>query len=86
MTFAGWMRGILQNEYGVDLSKIDWRTGRPEAELRLPSEMKVSLLPEGKMLPDRLEAGEIDALIAPRIPEKFRASVHQADVSRLARR
>ncbi|MGH7177132.1 MAG: ABC transporter substrate-binding protein [Tepidisphaeraceae bacterium] len=73
MTFAAWMRGILQNEYGVDLSKIEWRTGRPEAELSLPAQMKVSLLPEGKMLPDRLEDGEIDALIAPRIPDKFRA-------------
>lgn len=72
MTFASWMRGILQNEYGVDLSKIDWRTGRPEAPLNLPPQMKVSLLPEGKMLPDRLEAGEIDALIHPRIPDKFR--------------
>ena len=72
MTFASWMRGILQNDYGVDLSKIDWRTGRPEAPLNLPPQMKVSLLPEGKMLPDRLEAGEIDALIHPRIPDKFR--------------
>ena len=76
MTFAGWVRGILQNEYGVDLSKIDWRTGRPEAELRLPGEMRVSLLPDGPPLPDRLEAGEIDALIAPRIPAKFRAHPH----------
>lgn len=76
MTFAGWMRGILQNEYGVDLSRIDWRTGRPEAELHLPPQMKVSLLPDGKPLPDRLEAGEIDALIHPRIPEKFRAHPH----------
>lgn len=72
MTFASWMRGILQNEYGVDLEKIDWRTGRPEAPLNLPPQMKVSLLPEGKLLPDRLEAGEIDALIHPRIPDKFR--------------
>jgi 4,5-dihydroxyphthalate decarboxylase len=72
MTFAGWMRGILQNEYGVDLSRIDWRTGRPEAPLNLSPQMKVSLLPAGKMLPDRLEAGEIDALIHPRISDKFR--------------
>jgi 4,5-dihydroxyphthalate decarboxylase len=72
MTFAGWMRGILQNEYGIDLSKIDWYTGRPEAPLNLPPQMKVSLLPQGKLLPDRLEAGEFDALIHPRIPDKFR--------------
>ena len=73
MTFAGWVRGILQNEYDIDLSKIDWRTGRPEAPLNLPPQMKVSLLTESTLLlPERLEGGEFDALIHPRIPDKFR--------------
>ena len=45
---------LLQNDYGIDLSKIEWRTGRPEAPLNLPPQMKVSLLPESKLLlPDR---------------------------------
>jgi len=73
MTFAGWVRGILQNEYDLDLSKVEWCTGRPEAPLNLPPQMQVSLLPESKLLlPDRLEGGEFDALIHPRIPDKFR--------------
>ncbi len=74
MSFAVWVRGMLQHEHGVDLKSIEWRTARPEAAYGLPSTMKISLLPEGKLLPDRLEAGEFDALIAPRIPPKFRGS------------
>lgn len=72
MSIAVWARGILQHEYGVDPKTIEWYTGRAEVGLELPPEMKVTLFPPGKMLADRLEDGEIDALIAPRIPPKFR--------------
>jgi 4,5-dihydroxyphthalate decarboxylase len=34
--------------------------------------MRVTLLPEGPPLAERLEAGDIDALIAPRVPPAFR--------------
>ncbi|MBI3988349.1 MAG: ABC transporter substrate-binding protein [candidate division NC10 bacterium] len=72
MSIAVWARGILKQDYGVDLKAIDWYTARAEVGLDLPKEIKVTLFPPGKMLPDRLEDGEIDALIAPRVPPKFR--------------
>lgn len=72
MSIAVWARGILQHDYGVDLKTIEWYTGRAEVGLDLPPEMKVILFPPGKTLADRLEDGEIDALIAPRVPPKFR--------------
>ncbi|MFN3477015.1 MAG: ABC transporter substrate-binding protein [Candidatus Methylomirabilales bacterium] len=72
MSIAVWARGILQHDYGVDLKTIEWYTGRAEVGLELPPEMKVTLFPPGKTLADRLEDGEIDALIAPRVPPQFR--------------
>ncbi len=72
MSIAVWARGILQHEYGVDPREVHWYTGRAEVGLDLSPEMRVTLFPPGKMLPDRLEDGEIDALIAPTIPPKFR--------------
>src|SRR5262245_5337793 len=72
MSFAVWVRGLLQREYGVDLTKVDWRTGRAEAPLDLPPELRFRLLPGEKPLAQRLEDGEIDALIAPRVPPTFK--------------
>jgi 4,5-dihydroxyphthalate decarboxylase len=72
MSIAVWARAILQHEYGVDPKEIHWHTGRAEVGLKLPPEMQVTLLPPGKMLADRLEDGEIDALIGPTVPPKFR--------------
>jgi 4,5-dihydroxyphthalate decarboxylase len=71
MSFAVWVRGLLQHEHGVDLTRVRWLTGRPESPLNLPPELRYDLLPEGKSLVDRLEAGEIDALIAPRVPPSY---------------
>jgi 4,5-dihydroxyphthalate decarboxylase len=68
MSFAVWVRGLLQQEYGVDLTKVDWRTGRAEAPLDLPPELRFRLLTDEKTLVQRLEDREIDALIAPRVP------------------
>jgi 4,5-dihydroxyphthalate decarboxylase len=72
MSFAVWVRGLLQHEHGLDLTKVRWLTGRPEASLDLPPELRFDLLPEGKTLAERLEAGEFDALIAPRVPPSYR--------------
>jgi 4,5-dihydroxyphthalate decarboxylase len=78
MTAALWMRGILADEYGVDLSSIQWRTGaldhgvrRERLELELPPGMVVEPISDGETLQDLLLAGEIDGLLAPKPPTTF---------------
>jgi len=80
MTAGLWMRGILQDEYGVDLSTIRWRTGALDAGVRrerlsltLPDDMAVEPVAEGETLQDLLLDGRIDALLAPKPPAAFLA-------------
>ena len=72
MTMALWVRGILQDEYGVDFRKIKYRTGgantpgrRERLPLDLPAGMDVEPVPEGRSLNDMLVSGELDAVFAP---------------------
>jgi 4,5-dihydroxyphthalate decarboxylase len=58
-----WVRGILQNEYGVDLDKVKWVTFEDPhvAEYREPA--GVERAAAGKKARDMLLAGELDAAI-----------------------
>jgi 4,5-dihydroxyphthalate decarboxylase len=58
-----WVRGILQNEYGVDVDRIHWVTQEDGhlAEYREPP--GVERIAADKNLLDMLRAGEIDAAI-----------------------
>lgn len=58
-----WSRGILHNEYGVDLNKVTWVTyeGSHVAEFQDPKNCVRA--PEGKKMDEMLVAGEIDAAI-----------------------
>lgn len=62
-TTGVWLRGILQNDYGVPPQAIRWVTqeGAHLAEYRDPE--WVERAPEGRSLVDLLRAGEIDAAI-----------------------
>ncbi len=78
MTAGLWMRGILQDDYGVDLSSIRWRTGALDEGVRherlalsLPPGMEVRPIADGQTLQDLLLAGEIDGLLAPKPPKAF---------------
>lgn len=78
MTLAVWVRGILADEYGVDVSRLRYRTaglekpGRKERlPLDLPAGMDVAAAPEGSWLDDMLVRGEIDAVMAPSPPPSF---------------
>ena len=72
MSIAVWARGILAADHGVDPRAIEWCTARREAAVD-PAAGRITLLPDGPPLAERLAAGEIDALIAPRIPPAFRS-------------
>src|SRR3546814_6085863 len=78
MTLARWGRGILQDEYGVDVRKLRYRTGgankpgrKERLPLRLPDHMDVKPIPADRCLNDLLLAGEIDAIMAPGPPRAF---------------
>jgi 4,5-dihydroxyphthalate decarboxylase len=68
VTTSTWLRGILADDYGVDLHRIRWVTFEEAhvAEFRDPP--SVERAPEGKELTAMLLAGEIDAAILPSVP------------------
>lgn len=87
-TAALWVRGILRDHYGVDLSAVRWRTGgldRPgrgeRVPLSLPAAMDVAPIGPGETLSGLLAAGALDAVIAPSPPQCFVTG--QAAVRRL---
>ena len=61
VTTGIWTRGILQNEHGVDLSKVTWVVDDEEhvTSLKLPA--NVMQAPPGRSLVDMMAAGEIQA-------------------------
>jgi 4,5-dihydroxyphthalate decarboxylase len=63
VTTATWVRGILADDYGVDLGKVSWVTFEDPhvAEFRDPP--NAERMPAGKDLMAMLLAGEIDAAI-----------------------
>jgi len=80
MTANVWVRGILQDEYGVKPSDIKWRRGGLEepgreerAKIKLPPEIELIQVPDDRTLSQMLAAGEIDGLISARAPSCFLA-------------
>jgi len=78
MTAAVWIRGILQDEYGVGAAEIRWRTGgleqggrEPRVALTLPPEIEVKPIPTSETLSMHLDRGEIDGLISALAPSCF---------------
>ena len=63
VTTGVWIRGILQHQYGVDLSKITWLLSGDEhvAEYRAPA--NVMPIEKGQKLEDMLASGEIPAVV-----------------------
>ena len=78
ITATVWIRGILADEYGVDLESVAWRQGGLEdagreerAKLELPASIDLQPIPSDRTLSDMLEKGEIDALISARAPSCY---------------
>jgi 4,5-dihydroxyphthalate decarboxylase len=73
MTAAVYMRGLLQHEYGVKPSDVEWVQGRADRLGRkLPADIRLTQAPPGTELGDLLERGEIDFLITANNPLSFR--------------
>jgi 4,5-dihydroxyphthalate decarboxylase len=78
LTANVWIRGILNDDYGVAPSSYTTyiggleETGRIEkAALALPPQIKIERIGEAQTLSAMLESGEIDALFSPRAPSSF---------------
>jgi 4,5-dihydroxyphthalate decarboxylase len=73
MTAAVWVRGILEDEYGVSPSDLHWFEGGEgaavkEVDVTLPRGLRHELVPGDRTLGRLLVAGELDAFIGARRP------------------
>jgi 4,5-dihydroxyphthalate decarboxylase len=70
VTTGAWIRGILAEDHGVDISRIQWVTFEEPhvAEFRDPP--NVQRAPAGKDITAMLLAGELDAAIVGAIPKE----------------
>jgi 4,5-dihydroxyphthalate decarboxylase len=78
MTAPVWIRGILEDEYGVPADSVSYFTGGEESpgrteklKLDLPPNIHVTPIGPGKTLARMLAEGEIDALYTARAPSTF---------------
>src|SRR5438046_5723001 len=73
MTAAVYMRGLLEHEYGVKPSDVEWVQGRADRLGRkLPANIRLTQAPPGTELGDMLEHGEIDFMMTANNPLAFR--------------
>src|SRR5262245_13556312 len=67
-----WMRGILQEEYGLPHRQVTWMVERSEDVAFSPAEdLRIEMIPSGKRLDIMLAEGEIPAMLSPEIPRRF---------------
>lgn len=78
ITATVWIRGILEDEYGVAVDGVRWRQGGLEdagrterAGLDLPAAIDLKPIPSDRTLSDMLEKGELDGVISARAPSCF---------------
>lgn len=72
-TTAGlWVRGILADQGGVDLTSIVWVAQDDEdVPLEHAAAYRIERVPEGKTVTRMVETGELDALIYPELPRSI---------------
>ena len=86
LTANVWIRGILQDHYGVPVESVRYRTGglnapgrHEKVPLAFPPGIDIAPIGDGKTLSAMLAEGEIDAIYSPRAPD----SLGTGNVSRL---
>ncbi len=77
-TAATYIKGMLQDEYGVPASDMHWFMGGlttatqpPLIPLELPASIRIEFLPAGQTLEQMLLDGELDALFSIYLPSIF---------------
>lgn len=88
MTAALWIRGFLQDDYGVAPADIHWRTGgleeggrKPKFAPNLPADIRLSQIGDDETLSAMLALGDLTALVSAREPSCF--GPHNTDIFRL---
>jgi 4,5-dihydroxyphthalate decarboxylase len=78
MTAPVWIRGILQDEYGIDPAGVEYYTGGEEEpgreeklKLELPAKFNLRRIGATQTLSQMLADGEVDAMHTARIPSTF---------------
>ena len=67
-----WMRGILQEHYGVPHRQCTWVVEREEdVEFTQPKDLRIEMIAPGKRLDHMLAEGELTAMLSPDIPRLF---------------
>jgi 4,5-dihydroxyphthalate decarboxylase len=67
-----WMRGILEEHYGVPHQEITWIVDRSEdVPFAPPPGLRIEMKTSGKSLSDMLADGDLPAMISPTIPRPF---------------
>lgn len=73
-----WIRGMLQDEYGVMPQDIRWRRGgleqpgrRERSPINLPASIEVVQIPDDTTLSLQLQNGELDAVFGAKAPSCF---------------
>jgi 4,5-dihydroxyphthalate decarboxylase len=70
-----WIRGVLQDEYGVAPGDVHWRQGGQEepgrderTPIKLPPGIDLQPIPHDRSVSQMLESGELDGMIGARAP------------------
>jgi 4,5-dihydroxyphthalate decarboxylase len=67
-----WMRGILEEHYGLKHRSITWLVDRSEdIPFTPPSDLRIEMKNSPKTLSDMLADGDIPAMISPTLPKPF---------------
>jgi 4,5-dihydroxyphthalate decarboxylase len=78
-TAALWIRGFLQDDYGVATRDIDWHFGgynepdpyfKPRIEMKMAPGVKAQVIDNGTCIDAMLECGDLDAVF-PALPRSF---------------
>jgi 4,5-dihydroxyphthalate decarboxylase len=67
-----WMRGILEEHYGVPHRQNTWLVDRTEdVDFERPADLRIEMKSGDKSLADMLADGDISAMISPTLPRPF---------------
>lgn len=72
MTAVVWIVGILAEEYGLDVSAVDWVAAvEPRVPIPMPPGARIRFMKRGQTISDVLESGEVDGALIHQTPACF---------------